>query len=149
MATTTTNDTGRDEAPAAVETTTGEWQLGLPALGAAAVLNLVILGIGAASGVDYALQTQADAPVMDVTAVHVVVTSVASLLIGLGVAHLARRRGPRALRVRQIMGGVVAVASAGMPLAASGDSGARLTLALMHLVVGAAWVAALSRMRRA
>lgn len=146
---TTTHDIDRAEAPVAAETTTGVWRPGLGALVAATAANLLVLGIGVASGLDYAVQTQADAPVMDVTAVHVLVSSVVPFLIGLGVAHLVRRRGPRALRILQVVGGVIAVASVAMPLSALGDTPARLTLALMHLIVGAAWVTALAQMRRA
>jgi hypothetical protein len=52
------------------------------------------------------------------------------------------------LRTGQVVGGLLALLSVAGPMMAVTDSGTRIALALMHVVVGVAAVAALEAIRR-
>ncbi len=71
-----------------------------------------------------------------------------SLSLGWALAALAQRRSRPTLRTVAIIAAAFAVISVAQPLAAEGDTAARLVLASMHLVTGAIFVAAVQRFRR-
>ncbi len=109
----------------------------------AAAVNAAIYGLGRAAGVAYVVT-----PTSRVSVVDVVVLSLVWFAIGLVAAAVATRWGGRAVRVLQIVGTVVAVASISTDLTIDGTTSAKATLALMHLVVGAAYVVSLERFLR-
>lgn len=65
------------------------------------------------------------------------------LVVGLGVARALTSRWPRTGPALKVIAVVLTLVSLGMPLAADTDTGTRLLLATMHMVVGGAYLAAL------
>jgi hypothetical protein len=109
---------------------------------AATVVNAAVYAVGNASGVDYIAKTKDSGPEF-VQLHHVVSLSVISFAIGLAVAVVAAKVSRRGLRALPAVGAVIAVASTAMDLGIDASATAKITLALMHLVIGAAYVAAL------
>jgi hypothetical protein len=116
--------------------------LGAAAAAGAALVNAGIYGIGRASGLSFVASTTSAGP-QHIMLQHVVSFTLMTFAIGLAAAIVAdklRRPGFRAL---QIVGAVIAVVSITMDLSIDSTIVAKATLALMHLVVGAAYVGAL------
>ena len=74
--------------------------------------------------------------------------SLQTFAVGLVAALIASRLRRPSLRSLQVLGGVVAVASMAMDVPIDASPAAKATLAVMHLVVGAAYVASLQLARR-
>lgn len=130
--------------PATSRATVVGWRRAAIATGTTAAANLAIYVVSAAAGVDFTLAYAAGADPTTVTAGHVLISSLVALAIGFGLAGLVARRWSRGRAVVRVLGGVVAVVSAVMPLGVVAATATRLVLASLHLVVGAAFVAALA-----
>jgi hypothetical protein len=114
------------------------------AIGAAlaTAVNVAIYGIGRAAGIAYVVTATSRVRVPDV-----VILSLVSFAVGLAAAAVAVRIDRRGLRVLQVVGAVLAVVSTWGDFSIDGTRSATLTLALMHLVVGIAYVATLEVVR--
>lgn len=110
---------------------------------AAAAVNAALLAAGRAAGASFVVPARgrADA-VMQIGIVPVLASTLLPLAGGLLVAALVARRLPRALVALRTTAAVVTVASLVVPLSTDTDAGTRVVLAVMHLVVGAAFLAA-------
>lgn len=109
---------------------------------AATIANVALLAIGRGSGVAFLVAGPGGDPV-PVTLTHVVVATLLPLAVATGFAAVVAVRSRRWLRALVIAGVVVAVASAGAPLASGADTATGLLLASMHLVAGFAFAAGL------
>jgi hypothetical protein len=114
------------------------------AIGAAlaTAVNGAIYGIARAAGVAYVINATSRVRVPDV-----VILSLVSFAVGLGAAAVAARFDRRGLRVLQVVGAALAVVSTWGDFSIDGTRAATLTLALMHLVVGVAYVASIEVVR--
>jgi hypothetical protein len=120
------------------------WRTGLVAAAVAAAVNLALFVVGRATDVSFAVPAfQPDAGRMRISAIQVVVTSIAPLLVGTAIAAFAAARGR--LRAAQIAGGLFALVSLGAPLSLEAATATKLSLAMMHVIVGTAFVLALQR----
>jgi hypothetical protein len=100
---------------------------------------------GQAAGASFVLDDRGTPHV--VRALDVVVATW-PMVVGVLLATLLGRLRAWLLRVGQALGGLLALLSVAGPLMAVTDPGTRLSLALMHVVVGVAAVAALEAVRR-
>ena len=122
------------------------WRLGAAAAAIAAILNVVILGIGRATGVPFVVPSFTGAPTT--VAPPVVVFTVAFwFVLGLLLTTFVAARQPRRLAAIQIVAAVVTVVSLIQPLIADTDTATRLALAVMHPITGAAFILALRRLQ--
>ena len=126
----------------------GLWRYGLGATAVAAIVNLVIHTVVKATGVSFVVAFSAGDKPMHITAAHVAALTVVPLLIATALAAVASRRSMATLRAVQIVAGVVAVVSLVGPLSLTAELGAKVALASMHVVAGAAFVLAVERARR-
>ena len=121
---------------------------GLAAVLAAVVADLALLAAGAAAGASFLVPQRggsaADSatPPVEVGVGAVVLSTVLPLVVGLAVTALAARRLPRAVPVLRLLALVVTLGSLAAPLTLQTDAATRGLLALMHLVVGGAYLAA-------
>jgi hypothetical protein len=143
-ATTTTTDTNTDQGSRVRHLLT----VGAVAGVAATVVNATVYGLGRAAGVDYVAQRDASG-VDRIQLQHVVSLSVISFVVGLAAAAVVVKLHRRGLRALQVVGVVLAVATTYADFGIDGSAAAKVTLMLMHLVVGAAYVVALQRVRSA
>lgn len=105
----------------------------------AVVVNLLVLWAGSAAGASLEI----DAP-YDLNAAAVAFSTAVPMLVGGALAFLLTRRYPD-LRTWLALGGIAfALASAAMPFVVAADTATAVTLALMHVVVGSAWFAAIT-----
>jgi hypothetical protein len=113
---------------------------------AAVGANLAVLAVGKAADASFVVagRNDGDAP-MEIGVAAVIIASVLPLVIGLVATALAARRWPRAAGRLRIAGAALAVLSLAAPLTADTDTTTRLSLAVMHLVVGAAYLAGTRR----
>lgn len=118
----------------------------LAAAGAAAVANLLVLAVGAAA--DSSLVVRDGSTAHDITVGGVLVSSLVPVAAGLLITLLLAWWKPVFVRVGQVLGGGLALLSVAGPVTADTDGGTAVTLAVMHLLVGAAVVAALEAHRR-
>ena len=117
----------------------------LVAAAAAVAVCWVVMLAGHAAGASFVLDDRGTPHV--VRPVDVVVATW-PMVVGVLVAALLGRLRRWLLRVGQVVGGLLAVASVAGPMMGVTDSGTRLAPALMHVVVGVAAVAALEAIRR-
>ncbi|HEX3542324.1 MAG TPA: DUF6069 family protein [Acidimicrobiales bacterium] len=115
--------------------------VGAAAVSAATATNAVLYAAARAAGVNYTLTQGSTTGLIHLH--DVVSLSVFTFAVGLAAAAAARPLGRPSLRALQILGAVIAVASISMDVSVHGAATARVSLAAMHLVVGAAYVAAL------
>jgi Family of unknown function (DUF6069) len=113
----------------------------IAAIGAASV-NAAIYGIGRAAGLSFVASTTSSGP-QHVLLQHVVSFTFMTFAAGLVAALVADKVRRPNLRALQTVGAVIAVVSIAMDLSIDSTVATKATLALMHLVVGAAYVAAL------
>ncbi|MFB7877757.1 MULTISPECIES: DUF6069 family protein [unclassified Nocardia] len=113
---------------------------------AAVVLNLIVWGIGAAAGGSFVV-TDGDT-VSDVAPGGVVIMSAVPLLIGLTAAVLVSYLWTGVLRVAEVVGSVLAVATIGLTVAADFDTASTVALSVMHVVLVPVIVVALEGVRR-
>lgn len=124
------------------------WSTGLPALVAATVANLALFLVVRASGVDFDVAYTADTTETTITSIQVIASTALPFLAGLGLTAVVAPRWRRGMFTVGALGAVLAVGSVLMPLGLHASTGARITLAAMHLVVGAAFVGGLALARR-
>jgi hypothetical protein len=114
---------------------------------AATIANIAIFGVGRLAGVDYVIAVHSQGA-EHVRLSDVALMSVVPLLIGLAAALVAvRLRRPGLLTALLVLGGVLAVVSTAGDAGIESDLAAKLLLASMHLVVGAAYIAAVRAAR--
>ncbi len=122
--------------------------LGVAAAVGAVAVNAAIYGLGRAAGLSFVASTTASGP-QHILLQHVVSLTLMTFAVGLVAALIADKLRRPGLRALQAVGAVVAVVSIVMDLSIDSTVAAKATLALMHLVVGAAYVAALDIARPA
>lgn len=104
------------------------------AAGAAALINLILYGVGRAAGGTFRFTSSSGPAVVD--GVTVVAFSVVPLLVGLVAVALLARFGGWVIRTALVVGPLLAVATiALMTLPADLDATSTVTLALCHLVL--------------
>ncbi len=109
----------------------------------ALVVNLALLRAGDLAGASFLVPDRsAEGALMQVGLVPVVLSTLVPLAAGLVLTALIRARWPRALPALHALAVLVTLASLAMPLSTGTDTGTRVVLAVMHLVVGAAYLAA-------
>ena len=111
----------------------------------AIVTSWVVMLAGHAAGASFVLDDRGTPHV--VQAVDVVVATW-PMVVGVLLAALLGRVRAWLLRAGQAVGGLLALLSVAGPMTATTDSGTRLALGLMHVVVGVVAVAALEVVRR-
>jgi hypothetical protein len=121
------------------------------AVGAVAALavNALIYGVGRAADVVYVITEKSNGTVERVGLGEIVSITFMTFVVGLVAAAVAVRWGRPSLRALQILGGVLAVGTALGDFTIDGSRSAMLTLALMHFVVGIAYIATLEVVRTA
>ncbi len=125
-------------APAGRTTAAESLRIGA-ATAAAAVINLLILWAGSAAGASLKI----DAP-YDLNAWAVILSTAMPMLAGAALVLFLARRSPAVRRWFAWGGSAFALVSAAMPFVVAADTATAFTLALMHLVTGAAWFAAIT-----
>lgn len=115
------------------------------ALVAGAAVDLGLFAVGSAAGGAMAVHWPM---VQAISAPIVVVASLVPTTIALVVTWLAARRRPAFASFARWAGAAVAVLSMAAPLIGGDDLATRLSIAPMHLVVGAAWFIAAGRIDR-
>ncbi|MFQ6397800.1 DUF6069 family protein [Nocardia sp. KC 131] len=141
---------------ATTHTTTVRGTLRIPALnrptailGAAATAvaaNVVVWLIGAAAGGSFEVMKGAD--VQSVAPGGVIIMSAVPLLIGLTVAALLSYRWVGVLRVAEIVGAALSIATIGLTVAADFDTATTVALSMMHVVLAPVIVVGLEGLRR-
>lgn len=124
------------------------WRRGLGAAAVAASVNTGIYLAGRAVDIPFLVRFAPDGPSQEVSLGQVIFTSLLSLAIGSALAVLLIRWG-RGLTGLQVLGGLIAVLSAGAPLSAGTGTDTQLILASMHLVAGLVFILNLQRIKRA
>lgn len=117
------------------------WQAIGGAAAAATVVNLLILLIGRVGGASFEVVDGANLHL--VTAGGVITSSVGPLVAGTVLATLLGLWWPGFIRLAQVVGGGLALLTVAGPLMTDTDTGTRLALAAMHVVVGVAVVLSL------
>lgn len=127
-------------------TSWGVWPRAALGAGLALVANLVVWAIAAVAGVDVMIPEAPNSDVyVSLSVLPVVLASLfPALAAAVGLVVLRRVMPGRALRVFQIVVGVVAAVSLGAPLGLDVSIGGRVALAAMHLVTAGAVVLAQS-----
>lgn len=115
------------------------------AVGAAAA-NLVVLAVARATDASLVVVDNGEAHGID--AGGVIFSSVVPVVIGVALTALVALRWRGVVRLAQVVGGGFALISVAGPLSIDTDAGTAAALALMHVVVGAAFVAGLEWARR-
>lgn len=121
-------------------------RVGAVGAAAAAAGNAVIYGIGRAADLEY-VYTDGGTEAR-INLVVVVGASLFTFAIGLLAAAVALWFGRPSLRVGQVIGGTLAVVSIYSSFDVDISGAASITLGLMHIVSGVAYVAALEAVRR-
>ena len=104
---------------------------------AATTVNAALWAGGRAADVSF---TVSSAFMTQVGIATIVVTTLVAFAAGSGVLALAARRSRRWVRAVLVAAALVAVLSAGAPLAAAQDTATGVLLAMMHLVTGTAFL---------
>lgn len=115
---------------------------------AAVAANLAVYGAATAADVDVEVRPPGTEATMQINAGSVAATTLVALVVGWGLVAFARRQGRPTMRAVEVVAGTVAVVSIALPLAAEGTLAAQLTLAAMHLLTGAVFIAAVELLRR-
>jgi hypothetical protein len=113
----------------------------------ATVVNVALWLGGRAADVSFLVSPLAGPPTMQVGVVEVALTTLLTFAAGWAVLVLAARRSRRWVPIVMAAAAVVAVVSAAGPLSAAHDTATAALLAAMHLVTGAAFLAAAARVR--
>ena len=108
---------------------------GAVAAAASVAVNASIFGLGRAAGVDFVVDSTTTVAVADVVSFTLM-----CFAAGLLAAAIARALRRPSYRVLQVVAAVIAVASVAMDLPIDGSPAAKVLLASMHLVTGAAYV---------
>jgi hypothetical protein len=113
---------------------------------AATVANVALWTGGRAADVDFRVSPLVG-PVMQVGVVSVVLTTLLAFAAGWTVLTLAARRSRQLVHVVMAAAPVIAVVSTAGPLSTALDTATGVLLAAMHLITGAAFLAAAARVR--
>jgi hypothetical protein len=108
--------------------------------------NLAVYGVGMAAGGSFDLTS--DGATAHVSAATVAGMTVVPLLVGMVLAALLSLRWLGVVRVAQVVGAALSLATIGGTVAADFDAVSTVTLAAMHVVIAAAIVVGLGAMRR-
>ena len=121
----------------------------LAAIGAlaATVANVALWVGGRAADVGFRVSPLVGPPVMQVGVVSVVLTTLLAFAAGWAVLTLAARRSRQLVRVVMAAAAVIAVVSTAGPLSTALDTATGVLLAAMHLITGAAFLAAAATVR--
>jgi hypothetical protein len=122
--------------------------IGVIAAVGAATVNAAIYGIGRAADLSFVASTTASGP-EHILLQHVVSFTFMTFAVGLVVAAIADKVRRPSLHALQLVGATVAVVSIAMDVPIDSSVTAKATLALMHIVAGVAYVAALQIVRTA
>ena len=114
---------------------------------AATVANVALWVGGRAADVGFLVSPLFGPPVMHVEVVSVVLTTLLAFAAGWAVLTLAARRSRQLVRVVMAAAAVIAVVSTAGPLSTSLDTATGVLLAAMHLITGAAFLAAAATVR--
>jgi Family of unknown function (DUF6069) len=114
---------------------------------AATVANVALWVGGRAADVGFLVSPLVGPPVMQVGVVSVVLTTLLGFAAGWAVLTLAARRSRQLVRVVMAAAAVIAVVSTAGPLSTSLDTATGVLLAAMHLITGAAFLAAAATVR--
>jgi hypothetical protein len=114
---------------------------------AATVTNVALWLGGRAADVGFRVSPLVGPPVMQVGVVSVVLTTLLAFAAGWAVFTLAARRSRQMARVVMAASAVVAVVSVAGPLSTALDTATGVLLAAMHLITGAAFLAAAATVR--
>ena len=109
---------------------------------AATVANVALWLGGRAADVDFRVSPLLGPPIMQVGVVSVVLTTLLAFAAGWTVLTLAARRSRRWVHVVMAAAAVTAVVSTAGPLSTALDTATGVLLAAMHLITGAAFLAA-------
>ncbi|MFI6997487.1 DUF6069 family protein [Nocardia sp. NPDC050175] len=112
----------------------------------AVAVNLVVWLLGKAAGGSF--EVVKNGATTQVGVGTVISSSAVPLLVGLTLAALISYRWAGVLRVAQIVGGVLAVATIGLTVSADFDTTTTVALSVMHLVLAPVLVIGLEAMRR-
>jgi Family of unknown function (DUF6069) len=113
--------------------------LGAAGAVAATVVNSAIYAVGRAADVAYLVKVTSHGP-QNVRLQDVVSLSLMSFVLGIIAAAVATKLRRPSLRTMQVVGAVLAVVSTWGDFTIEGKVAAKATLALMHFVVGAAYI---------
>jgi len=146
--------TATDHAPTGTDRTSNHrqgaaraWlQAGVLAAALSVAANLVVLA--AARAADASMVVVDGGTSAEITAASVATSSAVPVIVGLVVVALLALRWSATVRLAQVVGGAFALLSVAGPLAADTDGGTAAALAIMHVVVGGAFVLALEVARR-
>jgi hypothetical protein len=133
--------------PGGIDTTARSRSLRGAAAGAAVatLVNAALWAAGRAADVSFSVSPFLGDIPTKVGIVLVVLATLLAFAVGSGLLALAARRSRRWVRAVLVAAAVVAVVSAGAPLAAAHDTASGVLLAAMHLVTGAAFLVTASR----
>ncbi|QIS01534.1 hypothetical protein F5X71_03695 [Nocardia brasiliensis] len=118
----------------------------LGSVATAVAVNLVVWALGLAAGGSFDVVEQGVTNHVGVGAV--VISSAVPLLIGMTLAALASYVRVGVLRVAQVVGGVLAIATIGLTVSATFDTVSTIALSMMHVVLAPVLVLGLEAMRR-
>jgi len=141
--TSTISSSTRDATPRSRST---RWVAAIGAL-AATVANVALWVGGRAADVGFLVSPLFGPPVMQVGVVSVVLTTLLAFVAGWAVLTLAARRSRQLVRVVMAAAAVTAVVSTAGPLSTALDTATGVLLAAMHLITGAAFLAAAATVR--
>jgi hypothetical protein len=122
------------------------WVAAIGAL-AGTIANVALWLGGRAADVSFLVSPLVGPPTMQVGVVAVALTTLLAFAAGWAVLVLAARRSRRWVHIVMAAAAVFAVVSAAGPLSAAQDTATAALLAAMHLVTGAAFLAAAARVR--
>lgn len=118
----------------------------LGSVAVAVAVNLIVWLLGEVAGGSFELV--ANGVTTQVGVGTVILSSAVPLLIGMILAALISYLWTGVLRVAQIVGGVLAVATIGLTVSADFDTATTIALSVMHLVLAPVLVVGLEAMRR-
>ena len=122
------------------------WVAAIGAL-VATVANVALWVGGRAADVGFLVSPLFGPPIMQVGVVSVVLTTLLAFAAGWAVLTLAARRSRQLVRVVMAAAAVIAVVSTAGPLSTALDTATGVLLAAMHLITGAAFLAAAATVR--
>ncbi len=117
--------------------------LGAAGAVAATLVNAAIYAVGRAADVTYLVTVTSNGP-QNVRLQDVVSLSLMSFVLGIIAAAVATKLRRPSLRTMQIVGAVLAVVSIWGDFTIDGTVAAKATLAVMHIVVGIAYISVLA-----
>lgn len=113
-------------------------RVGAVVLAASAVANLLALVVGQLAGADMRVTNPAG-QTTEVGVVTVLLMTAGPLLLGTAALAVATRWGSRGWTALAWTGLALGLVTVAMPLSVEASADTRLTLASMHVVVGAVW----------